>query len=260
MNIRFRPAIGLLVVGLVAGVAGVEARAAQPVPAAIVLNGITTILGDNRACFRVIFTAGLREEDIMLAEGEARYGIQLLAVDTQSNTVVISNQGLKRTVPICKTPTLLARGTSGAGNIAAARAGVRNNSGTASSGAAQISGNEATPGDNGQSAGPGNAAGVNEGPPATSQSDSSPSSANEASSAEAAAGSASTSDNAAPDYHWWEKEAQRIELARQATAQQVMDGTVQPFPLTPFTPSGTPAQLVGTNKAFFYFNPLAAND
>ena len=67
-------------------------------------------------------------------------------------------------------------------------------------------------------------------------------------------------DNATQGYHWWVKEAQRIEQARQATAQQVMDGTAQPFPMTPFTPPGTPAQLVGPNKMYFYYDPLAAND
>ena len=268
MNSRFRVAVGLLVAGLAAWVASIEAQAAPPVPAAIVLNGITTILGDNRACFRVIFTGGLREEDIMLAEGQARYGIQLLAVDTRSNTVTISNQGLKRTMPICKTPTLQARAASRAGDIAAAKASGRNNPGSADSGAASTSGNAMQPGDENQFARAGNAAGSGGGEAGSSQPGSASSSNNNspgnnpdgANASSASAAADSTSDNAAQEYHWWVKEAQGIEQARQATAQQVMDGTVQPFPLTPFTPSGTPAQLVGTNKVYFYYDPLAAND
>jgi hypothetical protein len=269
MNSLFRSALGRLAAGLVVWVASVEAQATQPVPAAIVLNGITTILGDNRACFRVIFTGGLREEDLMLAEGQSRYGIQLLAVDTKLNTVIISNQGLSRTVPICKTPTLLAGAVSGTGDISAAKAGVRNGSGTTSSSAGQASGSEIQPGDDGQTARPGSASSLSGSSPGNPQPGSSSNnhdaSGNNTSGAidpgsSAVTGSASANDNAILDYHWWAKEAQKIELAREATAQQVMDGTVQPFPLTPLTPPATPAQLVGTNKVYFYFDPLAAND
>ncbi len=268
MNLRFQAAVVLLVTGLFARVANVEAQATQPVPAAIVLNGITTILGDNRACFRVIFTGGLREEDFMLAEGQARYGIQLLAVDTKLNTVIISSQGLKRTVPICKTPTLLARVGARGGDGGAIKADA-NNFATTSSGVAQTPGNEMRSGD-GQIAGSGFAAGANGGSPGSSQPGASPSNNNDTSGngasgangsgSSAITGSASASDNATQDYHWWAKEAQKIELARQATAQQVLDGTVQPFPMTPFTPPGTPAQLVGPSKMYFYYDPLAASD
>jgi hypothetical protein len=269
MNSLFRAAAGLLAAGLNVWVASAEAQATQPVPAAIVLNGITTMLGDNRACFRVIFTGGLREEGFMLAEGQARYGIQLLAVDTKLNAVIISNQGLRRTVPICKTPTLLAGAASGVGVVATAKVGARNDSATTSSGTVQASGSEMQPGDGGQLARPGYAAATGGGQPGSSQPDSA-SNHNDASGkntsgaidpgSSAITGSASVDDNATQDYHWWAKEAQKIELAREATAQQVMDGTVQPFPLTPLTPPATPAQLVGTNKVYFYFDPLAAND
>ena len=259
MNLRFQAAVVLLVATVWA--AGVGARETPPVPAAIVLNGITTILGDNRACFRVIFTGGLREEDFMLAEGEARYGIQLLAVDTKLNSVIISHQGMKQTMPICKTPVLLAGAASGAGGNAAVKIGANNL--TTSSSAGQTAGNEVRSED-GQPARSGFAAGANGGSAGASgnNSDTSGNGASGAndSGSSTITGSASANDNATQDYHWWAKEAQKIEQARQTTAQQVMDGTLPPFPLTPFTPPGTPAQLVGPNKIYFYFDPLAAND
>ena len=268
MKSRFQTAVVLLVAGLAVWVAGVDARA-QPVPAAIVLNGITTILGDHRACFKVIFTGDLREDDFMLAEGEGRYGIQLLKVDTRLNAVTINNQGLTQIMPICKTPVLLAQAPSEAGGVAPAKFGARNHSGTAYSGGLQTSSDEVQPGSDGPFARPGHATGPDGGPPGSSQpgsaSNNSDTSGNNASAGnDSGAGFSDASsgiiDNATQGYHWWVKEAQGIEQARKTTAQQVMDGTVPPFPLTPFTPPGTSPQLVGPNRMYFYFDPLASND
>src|SRR5487761_2761903 len=82
------------------------AQAVAPARPAVVLNGITTILGDKLACFKVTFADGTPPASFLLAEGQSRYGIQLVAVDVQSNAVTIHNAGLAQVIAICKTPEL----------------------------------------------------------------------------------------------------------------------------------------------------------
>jgi len=272
MNLSYRNMIvGALAAGVIASVVSAMAQEPKPVPAAIVLDGITSLLGDNRACFKVLFTGGLREADFMMAEGQTRYGIRLLAVNTSSNTVTISNQGLTRVIPICKTPTLLAGATAGGDDSASANQG-GNHVGTASAGKAPAPGNLTRPGSDGSltqtgyAQGPGRASGNDlpnnpTGDANGSRNASGGSDGNGTADVNSGTiGSTGTGDNPVQEYHWWTKEAEKVEAAREATAQQVMDGSLQPYPLTPLTPPGTPASLVGTNSVFFYFDPLAAND
>src|SRR5487761_2481904 len=82
------------------------AQAVAPARPAGGLNGVTTILGDKPACFKVTFADGTPPASFLLAEGQSRYGIQLVAVDVQSNAVTIHNAGLAQVIAICKTPEL----------------------------------------------------------------------------------------------------------------------------------------------------------
>ena len=63
--------------------------------------------------------------------------------------------------------------------------------------------------------------------------------------------------DATPDhlYQWWVKEAEKIEQARLETTDRVLAGEWQAYPLTPLTPSGTSAQLIGTNSLFMNHGP-----
>ena len=252
MNLHTLMFTGLLASGFVAPMVDAATQTAQPVPSGIVLNGIANFSGDKRALFKVSFTAGAPEADFMLAEGQARYGIRLLAVNTQSNVVTISNRGFTRIISICPTPTLPATTVSG---TAAAQPGNNNDDpGTGSTGNAQASSKEVQAEDPLRFAHPVFAAGWHG---AQNGSSDDPGN-NAASTANAgASGSGSAGDNANQDhlYQWWVKEAQKIEQARIETAQRVMAGEWEPYPLTPLTPPSTSPRLIGPDSLFMEHGP-----
>ena len=274
MNLRFPIVIGLLAAGLVAQTAGTIAQEAQSVPSEIVLNGVMTASDARRAFFRAAFTPGAPKVDFMLAEGETRYGIQLLAVDARLNAVKIRNHGLVQTIPICQTPELVwsaikasAAGVSGlttasgrqnnrpvqaevsleeananplmsvAGVSLAAGSPRSINNGSSSNGSSSngssSNGSSSNGGSNNE--GSNNDGSNNDGTPST---------------ADAGNSNGSTFESQDHRYQWWIQEAQKIEQARIETAQRVLAGEWQPYPLTPLTPSGTSPQLIGPSSVF----------
>jgi hypothetical protein len=257
----------LLAMVFVVGTPNAGAQEAPPVPSGIVLNGITTILGDNRALFKVSFTAGASGAGFMLAEGQTRYGIQLLAVNTQSNTATIRHQGRTQIIPICPTPTLL-DGTAAANRgVASGKFRGRNKSGMMiPAGSAPASENETQPAAEGQlvQSGHGGSGGASSGslPNDASGNDNHSAPGNSdnntipvTDSGASGPGSAGDNGSPAPVYQWWIKEAQKIEQARQETAQRVTAGEWPAYPLTPLTPAGTPAQLIGADSVFMDHGP-----
>ena len=263
MHLRSLIAVGLLTAGLAAGAVVAIAQETGPVPSGIVLDGVTTILGDNRACFKVTFTDGVPEADFMLTEGQAQYGIQLLAVDAQLNAVTIRNQGVTQIIPICKTPTVLATATAGVN--ASVRLGCHDNPGTVFTGNVQSGGNETQPAANGQfpqgyamGAGGFQSGGLQNGASGNNN-DSSGNADNNVASADNPSNGSSTGagDNTTPShlYQWWVKEAEKIERARIETASRVMAGEWPPYPLTPLTPPNTPAQLIGADSLYMDHGP-----
>lgn len=50
---------------------------------------------------------------------------------------------------------------------------------------------------------------------------------------------------------WWYRGSQQMEAARVATAAAVQRGELPAYPLTPLTPSGTPAVLIGSDQLYF---------
>ena len=50
---------------------------------------------------------------------------------------------------------------------------------------------------------------------------------------------------------WWVIGSKSMEAARIATADMVNSGQAEPWPLTPFTPPGTPASLIGPDQLYF---------
>ncbi len=56
-------------------------------------------------------------------------------------------------------------------------------------------------------------------------------------------------------YYWWLQDAKDIEQTRIATAQSVLAGETAPQPLTPLTPPGTPAGLIGVDSVYMEHGP-----
>ena len=50
---------------------------------------------------------------------------------------------------------------------------------------------------------------------------------------------------------WWVIGSRNVEASRVATAALVESGQADPYPLTPFTPPGTPASLIGAGQLYF---------
>lgn len=249
----------LLLLGLLTtsrAASGPEATAQPaPVPATIVLDGVISIPGGNWAFFRISFSGNMPGADFMLAEGQSRYGIQLLAVNTPAGTVTVRKQGQTQTLSICQPPALLA--TTGSDSAAAGRPSPDANAAAAGM-AASIGGktqSAAVP----RFAHPVNAAGWDWAYPRTTAATNpgdNPVTANNADVGNAN-GAAGTSGSATQEhlYQWWTKEAQKIEQARLDTAQRVLAGEWPAYPLTPLTPSDTPSQLIGPDSLFMEHGP-----
>lgn len=218
-----------------------RAQEVMPPRSGIVLNGITSILGDKLGLFKITFADGTPPVSFMLAEGQSRYGIQLVSVHARSNAVTIRNDHLTQVISICQTPDLpMSRpgpvdfsGSADTSNPAARR----NDQAYAMNGNAPAS----QPGSYG-----GAASGASTSPDAGAD-------PNSVSDSNGANGSSSSSGGHV--YQWWVKEAQKIENARQETAQRVLAGEWEPYPLTPLTPAGTPAALIGEKSLFMNHGP-----
>jgi hypothetical protein len=227
----------------------------------IVLNGITTIFGDKRALFKVVdATPSHTSRSYFLSEGERSGEIELLAVDVKAGTIKVSDRGNVRLITICEAPTLLAGSNAVEENdVSVARYGGSGSSGSASVavGAKSATGSQSPVAGQTAASGGGNFSGNADKSANNSNGGASAGSANPASdsSDNSAVGDSSSSAQGNP---WWMKEAQKIEQARQETAQRVMDGKWQPYPLTPLTPPGTSSQLISSASVYFFYNPVTS--
>ena len=258
MNLRSAIAIRLLAAGLVVQTAGTIAQEAQSVPSEIVLNGIMTSSDAKRAFFQVSFP-GAPKAGFMLAEGEARYGVQLLAVDARLNAVKICNHGLVQTISICQTPELLwsavKASAAGAPGLAATSSRKNNRPAQTEDSSEEASASTPAPFAGMVAGSPGR---INDGGSSNSGSNNDGSN-NDSTPSTADAGNehSNSSDFPSQDhrYQWWVQEAQKIEKARIETAQRVMTGEWQPYPLTPLTPPNTSPQLIGQSSVFMEHGP-----
>jgi hypothetical protein len=185
-------------------------------PDAVILNGVTEIFGDKRAFFQ---TPGLNPSSEQI--------FSLLAAANLGNAGTYA-----------KSTSTTARPGAGAGSST-------DNSG--------MSGEVVSNVDASGPHGGGTAANPNgKNPNASSPNSSSPIAGYDSSTSSSPA-SGDDSNSNPPDSHqyvWWYAEAQKIEKTRQETAQRVMAGEWPPEPLTPLTPPGTPAQLIGADSVF----------
>jgi hypothetical protein len=214
------------------------------------LNGITVIFGDRRAFFS---QPGVQGENFSLAEGQSAHGIKLLAVDAIAKTARIDADGRIKTIRICGTPvlTVVQNGTAVLDN---------NNAGldarTAANGALNSDFNLMPSADQPSSAklallasnggDIASLAAVRRNP----NNDPTP-----------VAGQPEAGSDAAPmvipevppldGRPFWLAASEYVENVRRLTAAQVAAGTAEPQSLTPLTPPGTPAALIGNGKSFF---------
>jgi len=253
--------------------AGLCVDAASPVvlcasnpPLAVELTGLTTILGDNRAIFVLNQPGPSSPRSFMLVEGESRFGITLLAVDAASGCVQIENGGHRQSLRICSTPTLLSQSSNRGAAGYQTKSFDRDGNGFAgNSGTGDPVDNETLAGNPGWGTLPriGNSSTSNGSSSTSNQnSNSTTSNPNSTSNPNFASGK-STAPNSNgsngvdpatalkdPSNTEWYQESASIEQNRLETAQSVLAGEMTPWPRTPLTPAGTPADLIA-GETFF---------
>jgi hypothetical protein len=208
------------------------ANAVMP-PPDIALNGIMTVFGKKIALLK---TRSRKGESFMLAEGQDHGEIQLLSVDGKAGEIKVNNHGVIQTIALSK--TFAASTALFAGAVPAVDAD--KNFQSAPAGAFSMDGVEnhnvaarpvsqtgfAVANGNSQAGPPGN------NPPPD--------------------GAGTMQNSGGSNYEPWQTVAARnMEAARTATADLVARGGMQPYPLTPLTPAGTPANLVGEGQLYF---------
>jgi hypothetical protein len=234
------------VFGLVPPPPAVETRATDS-PPGIVLNGIMVVFDRKYALFKLPAEKG---KSYLLGEGQSDGQIKLLAVDDRAGVIKIDNHGIVQTIALAKPPapsSAPAVAAAGAAPLAAAANNPRlvpvggitlpatqNNPASATASFAPAGYAIAGPGNSGNSQG-GSSSGN---PPSAGASGS------------ASSGTSSSTPQATPE-PWRVVASRNLEAARIATADLVSSGQAEPFPLTPYTPPGTPANLIGDGQLYF---------
>ena len=252
-------AIWLLIIFL-AAVGEVMASDKHGRPPAANLNGISSFSGEKCAFFIIIPVGQQHELNFMLAEGESRFGITLLSVDVAANSVQIDNRGTKQTLHICSTPDVSPSAVYWSANQPVGHAG-GNIHGGEKAGAGNTGDNGRTDGSDGglnprgiagadhtDGAGGDNndntGGNVTGGDGADGSADAAPHQSAEKNGSDPA----TALKDQASDY--WYQTSASIEESRKADAQLILSGEEDPLPLTPLTPAGTPAGLIGSDALF----------
>jgi hypothetical protein len=232
----------------------------QGPPPDIKLNGLTTILGDKRALFKVRPDSG-PVESYFLAEGQSAGTIKLLSVDIRAGRIKINNHGVIQTVALCDAPDLsilMATEAGGSQNGNGFSSGQNPGDFSANSGPAgsPAPGGAAARQNSGAGFSAGNSTGgVANGSPGAAAGNNFDKSANPGTSnasSNNSDNSGSNSDNTSQHPEPYSLTAAReFERLRIETASGVYNGTDEPLPLTPLTPPGTPKALIGPDRAWF---------
>jgi hypothetical protein len=225
------------------------------------LNGISSFSGEKCAFFIIIPVGQQHELNFMLAEGESRFGITLLSVNVAANSVEIDNRGTKQTLHICSTPDVSPAAVrwmisqpvgdvggninggeeAGAGNIGS-NGRPDDSDGGLNPGA--VAGGSHADGASGGNNIAGNGNSVTGGDGSDDSADAAPHQ-----SAEKNGSDPATALKDQADEYWYQTSAS-IEESRKADAQLILSGEEDPLPLTPLTPAGTPAGLIGSDALF----------
>jgi hypothetical protein len=239
-----------------------SASDAVPPPQKITLTGIMSIFGRNFALLKT--DSGKNEKNLLLAEGRSDGDIELVSVNAEAGTVEIKNNGVVETIKLPKTPTLTYKPAAVAGGPDTAAGNPASgypanntlpvgttveNAGSSSAQSLPVAlaiggiGSSSSTGNNSSSNNSGN-------PGNSGSSDSSGAGDGSSQSVQSSDGSSSTGATKQPEA-WWKIGSRNLEASRIATASLVMNGKAEPYPLTPYTPAGTPAALIGPGTLYF---------
>jgi uncharacterized membrane protein YgcG len=210
-------------------------------PPDIVLNGIMVIFDRKYALFKLPANKG---KSYLLGEGQSDGEIELLSVDDRAGLIKINNHGVVQTVALAKPPA------PSVAPAAASAADVANNPQPVSAEGIPQPVMENNPAPSAAPAAPAGYAVAFAGGSGNSQGSSSGSTSSDGSSGSQSSGGSNSTAKATPD-PWWVVASKNLEAARAATAGLVDSGQADPFPLTPFTPPGTPANLIGPGQLYF---------
>jgi hypothetical protein len=218
-------------------------------PPDIVLNGIMTVFDRKYALFKLPADKG---KSYLLGEGQSDGEIKLLSVDDRAGVIKINNHGIVQTIALAKPPApsrapvvaapLRAVGSAPeAGIVPMAAAG--GNPRQIPVAGVSLPTTENSPPTAATSIVPAGYATMGSGNSGNFQGGSSGGSP-------PSAGGSNSTPTAVPE-PWWAVASRNMEAARIATADLVNSGQAEPFPLTPFTPPGTPANLIGDGQLYF---------
>lgn len=215
---------------------------------AVTLNGLMTAFDQKYALFKVDAPGSPSGQNYILKEGQKRGDLELVSIDTTARTVTIRNHGVIQAIDICPEPKLVYTVDASQGNN-----GVR--PGSESEVMAWLQ-TQAVASQNsvGGSTAPvyGHVVGSATSPNPPSNDGAGGDAAASASAADGNGfGGVDVSKPAPKLDPWWIRGSQTVEAARIQSAQAVLDGKADPQPLTPLTPPGTPAVLIGPEQLFF---------
>jgi hypothetical protein len=220
------------------------AHADQTPPADITLNGLMTIFDQKQALFKVREQNSMKEEDVTLSEGQESGGIELVSVDLKNATIKVNNHGVPQTIEITQAQLAPYAADDVPADFDFSNAKSyseivvwqnRMLDAQSQNGNGQIGSSSGYGIGSGNAGNSGNSSAPNNGTSANNSSD-----------------AGNSNDSSAPKMDpWWVRGSKAVEAARIQSAQAVMNGQADPQPLTPLTPPGTPAALIGSDQLFF---------
>jgi hypothetical protein len=212
------------------------------------LNGITCLCGEKMAFFVLHQPAQTDLLNFALAEGESQFGFKLLAVDAIGHRVQIEKCGVKKYLRLGSAPEVnfLADPQPA---VTADQAGLgKPASADGRSVASYLTSEEFQRIQSGHPVW--NAAVAVAGKNSTGDQN-----ADAGSTAVTASNPGMPSGQSDHTSELWYQESLSIEQSRVMTVDEVIAGKLTPFPRTPLTPSGTPAQLVSQEVYFANYIP-----
>jgi|GEM_PF-1816848 len=233
--------------------------AGEPAPE-ITFNGVTTIFGDARALFKVREANGA-EKFYFLSAGQRDGEVELIAFDVEAKKITVRDGNAIQTLRLYDAPEVSASAVSN-GNGSKKKSPAKHF--TRSDSSNGISPDVATSGsDQENSSGESTSNHPEAGEAATDSSDPKNSASpdevnhsdadNQTSLSDADENTSAAQNDDSPvdartgkiDPLWVSRQ---VEAARIRMADAVRSGQLQPFPSTPLTPAGTPADLISTNS------------
>jgi hypothetical protein len=243
--------------------AGAFAGVAQTVN----LNGIACFFGQKYALFTTTVAGSPMLAGFSLAEGETKSGIKLLTVDAAAGRVEIEDQYGRKFLRLAVAPNLVSCFTASSAGTANEFPGQMLNGSVVTNADDLAQQYEIMAGNPGWGTIP-----ISNFPAKTTQTaaanadGSTSAGGNTGASSGAKSGDATAGTNpnvaggsggtspattsANPSTEEWYIEASRIEEERIVTTADVLSGNSEPWPRTPLTPPGTPANLVGRGVMF----------